>query len=452
MAYPDDMSGSVDEIGPTVSKDPMIGAHLGEYVVQERIGAGGMGIVYGGIHPVIGKRVAIKVLLWETAQNPEEAARLKAEARLVNSINHRGIVDIYDLGTTPDGRDYVVMELLSGEPLDKVVDSRAPLPVPEVLQMLDEICDALAAAHGAGVIHRDLKPNNVFYVAPPHGTRYLKLLDFGLAKKTTAAQDGSAQTKVGVVMGTPYYMSPEQARGQVVSPQTDLYSLGVMAFELLTGKLPFDAPTPFEVISLHLNESPPSMLSFERSVPPALDELVLKMLSKDPGDRPASVMAVRGELRRIKNRLQTEATRIGGMPLPSGGPVSPGDGAPARTQEYGNPSPPRPARMVPGAPTPVPQPVAPRKRATNTPPPEPSEHDAANATILEVPWQHSGESAQLEAVPPNADNAVSVRLSSPSASQAPRPVGADSSPRCPWRSPAGAPRAWSSARSPRWSP
>ncbi|HEY3451427.1 MAG TPA: protein kinase [Myxococcales bacterium] len=427
-----------------MAKDPMIGAHLGEYVVQERIGAGGMGIVYGGVHPVIGKRVAIKVLQWETAQNPEEAARLKAEARLVNSIGHRGIVDIYDFGTTRDGRDYVVMELLSGEPLDRVVATRAPLPVPEVLSMLEEICDALAAAHGAGVIHRDLKPNNVFYVAPPHGARYLKLLDFGLAKKTTATQgDTSAQTKVGMVVGTPYYMSPEQARGQPVSPQTDLYSMGVMAFELLTGKLPFDAPSPFEVISLHLNAPPPSMLTFERSLPPVLDELVLKMLSKAPGDRPPSAAAVRGELKRLKNRLQSDATHIGGMPMPgidlddepAGGaegpttvpvrPISPApqggseSGQPMRTLEYGTPNPPRPARMVqstpsPGAPQPAP--AAPKKRGTSTPPakvptpaPLPPQAHAAD-TLDEVPWQHSGKSSMLEAVPPNAEKAISVEV------------------------------------------
>jgi serine/threonine-protein kinase len=302
---------------PTAQKDPVIGLKLGDYVVQERLGAGGMGVVYRGLQALIGKEVAIKVLQADLANNPEETERLIAEARLVNAIGHRGIVDIYSTGSLPDGRQYLVMELLRGEPLDQVVDQRGPLKVVETLGILDEICDALSAAHGAGVIHRDLKPNNVFLVTPPHGARYLKLLDFGLAKRSATPHGSAAQTRASIVVGTPYYMAPEQARGQSISPQTDLYALGCMAFELLTGKLPFDAPTPFEVISMHLNSPAPRVSDRDPSVPEALDELVARLLAKVPSDRPSSAAAVRSELNRIKNRLQTGSTGVGQKPIAS---------------------------------------------------------------------------------------------------------------------------------------
>jgi len=305
----------LERIDATLNRDPLLGAQLGEYLVQERLGAGGMGVVYGGIQPMIGKRVAIKVLQWDLARNPEEAQRLLAEARLVNAIRHRGIVDIFSSGELPDGRHYLVMELLEGDPLDKVIADRAPLAVNEVLQILEEVCDALAAAHGAGVIHRDLKPNNIFFVNPQHGARYCKLLDFGLAKKSLNAGGKAAQTRASMVVGTPYYMAPEQARGEPVSPQTDLYSMGVMSFEMLTGKLPFDAPTPFEVITMHLNSPAPLVSSLERSVPPDLDEIIAQMLNKVPSQRPPSAEYVRRELAHIKNRLQTDATHVGVSPL-----------------------------------------------------------------------------------------------------------------------------------------
>lgn len=343
------------EGSPTVTEDPLLGMQLGEYQVREVLGTGGMGVVYGALQPMIGKRVAIKVLQWEVARNPEEVARLLAEARLVNAIRHRGIVDIFNFGQLPDGRHYLVMELLEGEPLDKVIAARAPLEVDEVLQILDEVADALAAAHGAGVIHRDLKPNNVFLVTPPHGSRYVKLLDFGLAKKTSSPRGSAAQTRTDSVVGTPYYMAPEQARALPVSPQTDLYALGVMAFELLTGKLPFDGESPFDVISKHVNEPPPRVTAFERSVPVPLADLVDLLLAKDPAQRPESAAGVRRELQHLRHRLQADATQVGGVALaPSTDPEVPLSGltplTPLPTPQDGPATPaldvPTPVRVV----------------------------------------------------------------------------------------------------------
>ncbi|HEY3445859.1 MAG TPA: protein kinase [Myxococcales bacterium] len=296
---------------PEASPDPLIGAHLGEYVVEKAIGSGGMGLVYRGMQPLIGKPVAIKVLQWETARNPEEVQRLLAEAQLVNAIRHRGIVDIFAFGTTPDGRNYLVMELLEGDALDAVIARRAPLPITEVMDVLDEILDALGAAHAAGVIHRDLKPQNVFIVSPAHGQRYIKLLDFGLAKKSLTPGGKAAQTRASMIVGTPYYMSPEQARGEEISPQTDLYALGVLAYEMLTSRLPFEAPTPYEVITQHLNTPAPRVRALERSIPEELDELIATMLQKAQGDRPRSAQDLRQELNRLRKRLQSDATQIG---------------------------------------------------------------------------------------------------------------------------------------------
>lgn len=295
--------------------DPLIGMRLGEYVVEKAIGSGGMGLVYRGVQPLIGKTVAIKVLQWETARNPEEVQRLLAEAQLVNAIRHRGIVDIFAFGSTPDGRNYLVMELLEGDALDAVIARRAPLPINEVLDVLDEILDALSAAHAAGVIHRDLKPQNVFIVSPAHGKKYIKLLDFGLAKKSIEPGGKAAQTRASMIVGTPYYMSPEQARGEEVSPQTDLYALGVLAYEMLTSRLPFEAPTPYEVITQHLNTPAPHVRALEQSVPEELDEMIAHMLQKAPADRPATANEVRQELNRLRKRLQSDATQIG-EPLP----------------------------------------------------------------------------------------------------------------------------------------
>ncbi|MGC4122218.1 MAG: protein kinase [Myxococcales bacterium] len=300
---------------PASPPNPLIGMRLGEYVVEKAIGSGGMGLVYRGMQPLIGKPVAIKVLQWETARNPEEVQRLLAEAQLVNAIRHRGIVDIFAFGSTPDGRNYLVMELLEGDALDAIIARRAPLPITEVLDILDEILDALGAAHAAGVIHRDLKPQNVFLVSPAHGKRYIKLLDFGLAKKSLTPGGKAAQTRASMIVGTPYYMSPEQARGEEVAPQTDLYALGVLAYEMLTSRLPFEAPTPYEVITQHLNTPAPQVRALEPSIPEELDEMIAHMLQKAPGDRPASAQEVRQNLNRLRKRLQSDATQIG-EPLP----------------------------------------------------------------------------------------------------------------------------------------
>jgi len=283
-------------------KDPLIGQKLGDYEVHHVVGEGGMGIVYRGLQPLIQKKVAIKVMRREVASDPLTVKRFLSEAQAVTAIGHRNIIDVFTLGQLPDGRPYIVMEFLEGVPLDKYLKERAPLAPNEAVELLLEIVTPLCAAHAAGIIHRDMKPSNVFLVKQSDGARYLKLLDFGLAKRSF---DGhSAQTSGMVVTGTPDYMSPEQARGADVSPRSDLYSLGVMAFEMLTGTIPFTGATPMDVLIKHVQEPAPKPSSRLDSVPPPLDALVLSLMEKQPSARMSPAEKVRAELLRLKENLR----------------------------------------------------------------------------------------------------------------------------------------------------
>ncbi|SEU38899.1 serine/threonine-protein kinase [Stigmatella erecta] len=285
------------------TRDALIGMKLGEYELRQRIGVGGMGFVYDGIQPLIGKRVAVKVLRPELAQAPEQVARLLAEARAVNAIRHRGIIDIFGFGQVPDGRQYIVMEFLDGQPLDAHLAEKGRLAPTEALSILDEVLAALGAAHGAGVVHRDLKPSNIFLVREPGNSRYVKLLDFGLAKQGQGPTARTAQTRTDMVVGTPEYMAPEQARGQAVGPMTDLYAMGVVTFEMVTGRLPFTGSSPVDLLMKHVDARPPRPSEFVPELPPALDAFILQMLTKDPEARPGSADALRQQLHRLRRTL-----------------------------------------------------------------------------------------------------------------------------------------------------
>jgi serine/threonine-protein kinase len=285
--------------------DPLLGTQLGEYVIQEQIGIGGMGIVYRGEQPLIGKKVAIKVLRPDVGDQSMYVERLLVEARAVNAIRHRGIIDIFSFGKMPDGRQYFVMEYLEGSPLDTWLDLRGPLSVHEALRLSDELLDALTAAHEAGVIHRDLKPNNIFLVRQPGGGHYVKVLDFGLAKQLSNSPGLSQQTLHGLIIGTPEYMAPEQVRGDPVSPKTDLYAFGIILFQLLTGQRPFTARAPMEYLVHHLEHTPPSPLELKPELPPELAKLVLRLLEKAPAARP-SAQEVRASLQEILYGLPLE--------------------------------------------------------------------------------------------------------------------------------------------------
>lgn len=298
--------------------DPLIGANVGEYTIIEAIGEGGMGLVYRGVQPVIKKRVAIKVLKPMAAGDDQQVKRLIAEAEAVNAIRHRGIIDIFSLGQLPDGRPYIVMEFLDGEPLDVFLRRSPKFTVLQTLELLVEICGPLDAAHQAGVVHRDLKPSNVFLCSQADGTRYVKLLDFGLAKRVEGHTGTSEQTSQTIVTGTPDYMAPEQARGQAVSARTDLYAVGVMAWQFLAGMVPFRGESPMDVMVAHVSAPVPQLPD---SVPPMVVALVYRMMAKLPDERPSNVAEVRRELEGLIEDLK--ANRLTNSQAPSISPPAP---------------------------------------------------------------------------------------------------------------------------------
>jgi eukaryotic-like serine/threonine-protein kinase len=307
----DDKHRTVVDSPPGMEDDParLIGADVGGYVVERELGRGGMGVVYAATHPIIGKRAAIKILKHSLSRNPGIVERFLQEARSVNQIGHPNIVDIFAFGTLDDGRSYLVMDLLQGEPLRKRL-KRSSIPIADAVQYLEEIASALIAAHDKGFIHRDLKPDNVFLVEHPSRLE-VKLLDFGLAKliptPTSGLSDRAYRTATGAQIGTPDYMSPEQLRGSDVDHRTDIYALGVMAFEVVARARPrrFLDGT-FDLDGLSFKQA----LMQVQGVPEPLAELVESMVARNPDDRP-TLTAVRAVLKRIRPSLPSTPALTG---------------------------------------------------------------------------------------------------------------------------------------------
>jgi len=267
------------------------GTEVGEYRIEKRIGKGGFGVVYAAVHPVIGKQVAIKVLARKYSADPEIVSRFVSEARAVNQIKHRHIIDIFSFGQLPDGRHYYVMEALDGDPLDSYLRHHGPMTLDEAAPVLRAIARALDAAHAKGIAHRDLKPENIFLARDADGAVFPKLLDFGIAKLLAPEDDVPAnhKTNTGVPLGTPYYMSPEQCRGREVDHRTDIYSFGIVAYRMLTGAYPFDGEDYMELLYKQVNEEAPPPSSKNDSLPPSVDEAIAWMMRKDRTQRPPTV-------------------------------------------------------------------------------------------------------------------------------------------------------------------
>jgi serine/threonine protein kinase len=266
------------------------GSEVGEYQIDVAIGRGGFGTVYRAVQPVIGKQVAIKVLARKFAADEAMVERFVREARAVNQIRHRNIIDIFSFGQLPDGRHYYVMELLDGEPLDVYLRECGTMPLAEAQPILRSIARALDAAHAKGIAHRDLKPENIFLAKDPDGGRFPKLLDFGIAKLMTPDDDPRLKTGTGVPIGTPYYMSPEQCRGKDVDHRTDIYSFGIVAYRLLTGTYPFDGDY-IELLTKQIGEEPELPSARNPVLPPSVDRAIAWMMQKDPAQRPRTVIA-----------------------------------------------------------------------------------------------------------------------------------------------------------------
>jgi serine/threonine-protein kinase len=298
--------------GLVADRDPLIGTEVSGYLVKGRLGQGGMGIVYEGEQPLIGKRVAIKVLRPEVAEDPEVVKRLVAEARAVNQVGHRGIVDVFGFGQLPDGRHCMLMEYLEGESLEHVLtalrEQHRIMPILETLHILDELLSALAAAHSAGVVHRDLKPSNIYLCTQRDGTRFVKVLDFGIAK--VGVVGAAPSTNASLMVGTPAYMAPEQAGGGMVSPALDLYGVGCIAYELLTGHQPFTATSVVEMLLKHRDEIPARPSERVLSLPDVMDDFVMRLLQKKPADRYASADEARKAIAPLKKELSKSSARM----------------------------------------------------------------------------------------------------------------------------------------------
>jgi eukaryotic-like serine/threonine-protein kinase len=304
-----------DSAVPAAEQPISPGDTIGEYRVESKIGEGGFGAVYRAVHPVIGKTVAIKVLSRRYSSDAEIVSRFVSEARAVNQIGHKNIIDIFAFGVLGDGRRYYVMELLDGVTLDRHLERLGRLSPGEAIPILHGIARALDAAHAAGIAHRDLKPENVFLAYDEDRGFEPKLLDFGIAK-LFADPSREHQTRTGVPLGTPYYMSPEQCRGQHVDQRTDVYSFGVLTYKLLTGVLPFMSEAFMDVMMMHVSDEPPPMSKRAPGLE-ALDAAVAHMLAKDPAKRPATLGAALEELARAArgagHEVQVPANRSGKM-------------------------------------------------------------------------------------------------------------------------------------------
>ena len=274
-----------DSTGGHDSQELALGTPVGAYTIVAKIASGGGGTVYRA-SSADGGAVAIKVILPELAASPQALGRFQREAEAVRLVNHPNIVTVLESDALPNGRPYIVMELVEGETLRDRLRRRGRLSPTEVLEILEPTGSALAAAHAAGVIHRDLKASNVA-VGTEADTR-VKLLDFGIAKLLQPDSTQPSLTVQGTRVGTPYTMAPEQIRGEPVDARADVYALGVLIFHMLTGRYPFIAPTAQEIERLHL-EIPPPRPSHSAAVPPALEAVVLRCLAKQPAARFASV-------------------------------------------------------------------------------------------------------------------------------------------------------------------
>lgn len=295
------------------------GTVIDDYVVSGKIGEGGMGTVYGAAHPKLGKQVAIKVLRAELSANVDATTRFEQEALTLSKLGHPNIVDVSSLGTLPDGRAYFVMERLVGEDLGRT-QQRAPLGLREICSVLNSVARALEAAHAKGIVHRDLKPENIFLHRVDAEAPVVKLLDFGIAKLSTT--DVAQRTRTGSMMGTPRYVSPEQARGVGVDFRTDIYSLGVVTFELVARKAPFEGETGMDIMLGHLTQPPPRLSSCVQ-IPTMLDDIVDRMLAKDAAVRP-SLADARAVFRAIEAGND--------VPLPAGS-TWPASGTPQHASE-----------------------------------------------------------------------------------------------------------------------
>jgi len=296
MRYPNDATYCFVEGSDLVMlPDPRIGTVLaGRYVIEEVVGEGGMATVYRARHKLTDKQIAVKIMNPMLASDAIVRERFRREARSAQKLAHPNIIEIYDQGDTEDGTAFIVMELLQGESLGPVI-GRGPLDVDRAIHVMIQIARGIARAHDLEIIHRDIKPENIFLCRRDDGSDLVKVLDFGIAK----SRQDSRLTGQGELFGTPQYMAPERILGKDAGGSADIYALGVVFFEMLTGELPFNAPDVATFFVKHMEEQPPPIRSLNARVPERLDDLIQRMLAKSAADRPVDAHRVHQDLLEI---------------------------------------------------------------------------------------------------------------------------------------------------------
>ncbi|MDA3864370.1 MAG: serine/threonine-protein kinase [Deltaproteobacteria bacterium] len=287
--------------------EEIIGTFIGNYKIMDLLGSGAFGDVFLGRHPSIEREVAIKVLDGFLSRDPEIVQRFKDEARSVNIIKHPNIIQIFDFGQLDDGRQYFIMELLHGIELGELIEEKGNLSVRETMIIAKQVLSGLDVAHKLGIIHRDLKPDNIF-VSMKGNFPEIKILDFGIAKLLGEAAQSKASTGRGLVMGTPLYMSPEQASGSIeeIAPPSDLYSFGVIMFKMLSGQYPINAETPRKLLFKQVSEPPLKLFDLTRGIPEKFCNVIDRTLEKEPEKRPQSAMELYDELKKAAALISPE--------------------------------------------------------------------------------------------------------------------------------------------------
>ena len=297
--------------------DPLVGHTLDEkYLLEETLGVGGMGTVYRAKHLLIDKPVAVKVLNQRFVEDEAARLRFQREAKAAGRLQHQNAVTVTDFGQTHDGLVYIVMELLVGRTLRDVLAKEAPLDPARAVSIMLQASEAVAAAHEAGIIHRDLKPANIFIVQRVDAPSLVKVLDFGIAKLAADSleEDDPTLTVIGAVIGTPRYMCPEQYEETELTPAADVYSLGVILYEMLTGMVPFSGSSPLAIALKHVSEPPTRPRSVVASIPVELEQVVLHALEKQPADRPKDAAEFKRELYETAERLGLENAAVTSAP------------------------------------------------------------------------------------------------------------------------------------------
>ncbi|HWE28490.1 MAG TPA: serine/threonine-protein kinase, partial [Polyangia bacterium] len=299
--------------------DPLVGKTLADrFEIIERIGEGGTGVVYRAKQLSVDRTIAIKVLGAHVSTDPSWVKRFHNEARAASRLDHPNTVRLIDFGQTKEGLLFIAMEYLHGKSLHAEIDRVTRLPPNRVLRIMSQMCASLSEAHNQGIIHRDIKPDNVYLVDMKGAGDYVKVLDFSVAKLD--APDAQV-TRAGVVFGTPQYMSPEQGRGIPLDARSDIYAVGIVAYEMLTGKPPFDAKVPTEVVMMHLRDKPAPLVG----LPPQLMDIVMRALEKDPNKRQQSADALDQECQQCLAELfprQTPGLGHQVTPQPMAAPVT----------------------------------------------------------------------------------------------------------------------------------